>query len=184
MRSRCCRAEFQNVRGTDDLEIVRKLVKHSHAQRRDTSCQHPCSRRESLERMFSNVIAWFRRKRDERRSALMFERQVVVKMDDAGIAAAYPGGEVQAISWSDVQCVAIETNDSGPWGADVWWLLEGGTRRCAYPGGATGEREALAEYPKRFSGFSEAEKVRSALACRSMHEHPWFRAAVHAIEAC
>lgn len=89
----------------------------------------------------------------------MFERQVVVEVNDAGIAAAYPGGEIQRISWSEVQCVAIETNDSRPWGADVWWLLEGGASRCAYPGGATGEHEALAEYPKRFSGFSEAAVI-------------------------
>ena len=116
--------------------------------------------------MFGNVITWFRRKREERRSALMFERQVVVKFDDAGIAAAYPGGEVQSISWSEVQCVAIETNDSGPWGADLWWLLEGGPNRCAYPGGARGEQEALAEYPKRFSGFSDAAVI-EAMGCTS-----------------
>ncbi|HEX4973923.1 MAG TPA: hypothetical protein VJ323_14385 [Bryobacteraceae bacterium] len=116
--------------------------------------------------MFGNVITWFRRKREERRSALMFERQVVVKFDDAGIAAAYPGGEVQSISWSEVQCVAIETNDSGPWGADLWWLLEGGPNRCAYPGGARGEQEALAEYPKRFSGFRDAAVI-EAMGCTS-----------------
>jgi hypothetical protein len=109
--------------------------------------------------MFSNVIAWFRRKREARRAALMFERQVIVKIDDAGIAAAYPGGEIQAIAWSEVQCVAIETNDSGPWDADVWWLLEGESTRCAYPGGATGEQEALAEYPNRFHGFSDAAVI-------------------------
>lgn len=116
--------------------------------------------------MIGNVIAWYRRKREERQAALMFERQVVVRFDDEGIAAAYPGGEVQAISWPEVQCVAIETNDSGPWGADVWWLIEDGAHRCAYPGGATGEQEALAEYPRRFPGFEDAAVI-EAMGCTS-----------------
>jgi hypothetical protein len=73
----------------------------------------------------------------------MFERQVKVSMDPSGISAAYPNGKAQALAWADVGCIAIETNDSGPWGADVWWVFEGADRRCAYPQGATGEDEVL-----------------------------------------
>ena len=40
--------------------------------------------------------------------------------------------------------MAISTNDSGPWGADFWWLLYGkdGELACAFPEMATGDKEA------------------------------------------
>jgi hypothetical protein len=48
-----------------------------------------------------------------------------VKTDEHGISTHYPDGTVLLIRWDEVQCVAVETNDSGTWGADVWWLIEG-----------------------------------------------------------
>jgi hypothetical protein len=116
--------------------------------------------------MLNRIAAWFRRKREQRAAAVMLERQVVVHFDDTGILAAYPNGSLQIISWPEVECVAIETNDSGPWGTDVWWLIEGREKRCAYPGGATGEQEALAEYPKRFPGFRDLAVI-EAMGCTS-----------------
>jgi hypothetical protein len=104
--------------------------------------------------MFERLTAFWHRRRQERREALRFESKVVVSFDESGISAAFPEGPTEAIAWSEVQRVAIETNDSGPWGADFWWLLEGETRRCAYPQGATGELEALKELPSRFPGFN------------------------------
>lgn len=104
--------------------------------------------------MLERISAWWHRKQQERRDALMFERKVIVRCDEEGISAAFPSGKNEAIAWSEVQRVAIETNDSGPWGSDLWWLLEGDAKRCAYPLGATGEREALALFPAKFPGFS------------------------------
>jgi hypothetical protein len=91
----------------------------------------------------------------------MFERAVIVKIDDMGISVSYPKGELQSISWPEVEKVTIETNDSGPWGADVWWILNGSGKVCSYPGGATGEQEALAEFPKRFPRFSDEQVIRA-----------------------
>jgi len=116
--------------------------------------------------MLTGVRNWWARKRKERADALMFERAVVVTIDDTGISAAYPKGEVQRIAWPEVDQITIETNDSGPWGADVWWILAGPAQRCTYPGGATGEQEALAEFPKRFPRFSD-EAVIQAMGCTS-----------------
>jgi hypothetical protein len=65
----------------------------------------------------------------------------------------------RSIAWSAVERVVIETNDSGPWGADVWWLLEGEGTRCVYPHGATGDPEVLEEYMARFAGFSDAKVI-------------------------
>jgi hypothetical protein len=123
--------------------------------------------------MISSLVAWFRRKREERMAAVMYERQVIVRFNEQGISAAYPDGTSQAIAWSAVERLAIETNDSGPWGTDVWWLLEGEGTRCAYPQGATGDPEALAEYPKRFSGFSD-NKVIEAMGCTSNARFVWW----------
>jgi len=104
---------------------------------------------------------WLRDKMAARKSALMFERQVVVTTTDAGISAAFPNGETQSISWADVDCVAIETNDSGPWGADFWWVLEGKNGRCAYPQGATGDLEVLDLLPTYFQGFCHGQVIQA-----------------------
>jgi len=111
--------------------------------------------------MLERIRNWWARKRKEREHAALFERAVVVAFDEVGIAAAYPKGDVQKISWAEVEQVSVETNDSGPWGADVWWVLSGSGRKCTYPGGATGEQEALAEFPKRFSSFRHEEVIRA-----------------------
>lgn len=94
----------------------------------------------------------------------MFERQVVVTADDAAITAAYPDGRRESIAWNDVQRIAIETNDSGPWGADLWWLFEGTSQRCAYPQGATGDQETLVTLSQRFPGFRD-DVVIEAMGC-------------------
>lgn len=47
---------------------------------------------------------------------------------------------------ADLGAVYVETNDSGPWGADVWWLLndKSGQAKVAFPLMATGQDVALA----------------------------------------
>ena len=114
--------------------------------------------------MFNKIANWLNQKRKERADALMFERKVVVRFDDNHISSTYPDGAVQSISWHEINCVAIETNDSGLRGADVWWLLEGLDKRCTYPQGATGDREALGEYQKRLSEFRDRAVI-EAMGC-------------------
>lgn len=116
--------------------------------------------------MLQNLKAWLDRKREKKREALNFERKIVVTLSEGGISASYPEGEVLAISWDEVERVAIETNDSGPWGADFWWLLEGDGKRCAFPQGATGELEAMAAFPSHFPGFDH-KAVSEANTCTS-----------------
>ncbi|HXI88257.1 MAG TPA: hypothetical protein VNH64_12415 [Parvularculaceae bacterium] len=55
---------------------------------------------------------------------------------------------------SDVEAVYVETNDSGPWGADVWWLLSDhtGAIKVAFPQMATGEDGVIARL-RRLPGF-------------------------------
>ncbi|HEX8402709.1 MAG TPA: hypothetical protein VF628_13525 [Allosphingosinicella sp.] len=69
---------------------------------------------------------------------------VEVTADDEIVCRASKQAE-QRIKMADVGAVYVETNDSGPWGADVWWLLNdiAGETKVAFPQMATGEDEAL-----------------------------------------
>jgi hypothetical protein len=125
--------------------------------------------------MLEGIRNWWARKSKERRDALMFERAVVVTLDGTGISAAYPQGEVQGISWGEVEQVTIETNDSGPWGADVWWILTGAGRSCSYPGGATGEQEALAEFRKRLPQFQDEQLTKAMCSTSNAQFVCWQR---------
>lgn len=74
------------------------------------------------------------------------EAQFVVEVtaDDEIICRA-PKQAEQRIKMADVAAVYVETSDTGPWGADVWWLLNDNTgqTKVAFPQLATGETKAL-----------------------------------------
>jgi hypothetical protein len=114
--------------------------------------------------MFSALVNWWKERQRARRAAVMFEREVVVVPDEQGVTVTAPSGESQRIEWSAVDCIAIETNDSGPWDADVWWVLEGAGMRIAYPQGATGDEAMLEGFPERFPDFSHEAVIR-AMGC-------------------
>lgn len=74
------------------------------------------------------------------------EAQFVVEVTAADeIVCRAPKQAEQRISMADLGAVYVETNDSGPWGADVWWLLydKSGQTRVTFPQVATGEEAAL-----------------------------------------
>ena len=53
--------------------------------------------------------------------------------------------EETSVALAELNGVMIETNDSGPFGADVWWLLFGADDRIvvAFPQGASGVKVAI-----------------------------------------
>ena len=74
------------------------------------------------------------------------EAQFVVEVTPTDeIVCRAPKQAEQRISMADLGAVYVETNDSGPWGADVWWLLndKSGQTKVAFPQMATGEEAAL-----------------------------------------
>lgn len=83
-------------------------------------------------------------------------------MEEGSIRVTDPAGGSRAIGKSELSGVAIETNDSGPWGADLWWLLfgAGGVPACAFPLGATGEKAAV-DYLTALAGFDHAEMAKA-----------------------
>jgi hypothetical protein len=48
-----------------------------------------------------------------------------VVADDSGIHCVRADGTVDAVSWSDLRLVGVETNDAGPFIEDVYFYLEG-----------------------------------------------------------
>jgi hypothetical protein len=93
------------------------------------------------------------------------ESQYVVIVDERRVVCRRPSGEEDAVAWDSLDAVLVETNDSGPWGADVWWILVGrdGRSGCAIPQGATGEKplfDALQALP----GFDN-EALIAAMTC-------------------
>jgi hypothetical protein len=68
-----------------------------------------------------------------------------VEANDERVATVDPDGRLATIAMRDLYRVVIETNDSGPFGEDVWWLLLGPNERVAvrFPQSADGERGAV-----------------------------------------
>ena len=74
------------------------------------------------------------------------EERFVVEVTPADeIVCRAPGQPEQRISMTDLMAVYVETNDSGPWGADVWWVLNDttGDTKVTFPQLATGENRVL-----------------------------------------
>jgi hypothetical protein len=104
--------------------------------------------------MLARLGKWLSQRRAARREALSFEREVAVVFADQYVEATFPSGSAQRILWDEVVSITIETNDTGPWGADFWWILEDKRgERCAFPQGATGEDATLDVIGKRFPEF-------------------------------
>ena len=80
-----------------------------------------------------------------RKPAPQPEAAHVVSLEGETIVSRHPDGAIQQLAFSQLRGVAVETNDSGPWGMDLWWLLIGQDDRVAvaFPGGATGEQTVV-----------------------------------------
>lgn len=75
-----------------------------------------------------------------------------VEADNERIAAVDPSGKLSWVKLGDLTRIFIETNDSGPFAEDVWWLLLGadGKVTVRFPQSAEGESdvvEALLKLP-------------------------------------
>ena len=61
---------------------------------------------------------------------------------------------------AELEDILIATNDSGPIGTDLWWILRGNGKVIIVPGGATGEKELLHRLQK-LPGFNNEEVIRA-----------------------
>jgi len=103
------------------------------------------------------VFRWFSQKQNMR-GALMPESKWHVECDGDVLRVTDDQGGVKQLLKSDLTGAIIETNDTGPWGADVWWLLFGADDRVAvaYPQGATDE-DAMLNYLMALPGFDHTQ---------------------------
>jgi len=92
--------------------------------------------------------------------ALHPEARWFVAIDDDVLTVIDGTGGRSTCALSDIAGIAIETNDSGPWGADVWWLFfrSDGQPTLAYPQGARGEALVLDRITK-LRGFDHAKMI-------------------------
>ena len=115
------------------------------------------------------MMKWLKRIADrlKRPTGLYPECLWTVTFDGLGFRATDQTGKAMFVPKQDLSSVAIATNDSGPWGADLWWLLYGpdGQLACGFPQGATGEKEVLDEL-MAMPGFDPGETTK-AMGCTS-----------------
>ena len=72
------------------------------------------------------------------------EEHYIVTVDGDAVRCTLPNGKVETISLTRLSDVYVETNDSGPWGLDVWLVLRDDLdQQCAFPLGAVGYEAAL-----------------------------------------
>jgi hypothetical protein len=108
---------------------------------------------------------------------LNFEAKWIVTLSDAGMSCKRPNGEIESVTWDDLELVAIETTDEGPYLTDFFWYLIGAQGGCVVPLGATGEN-ALIERLRALPGFDN-DAVTQAAASTSNHKFIcWKRNAV------
>lgn len=106
----------------------------------------------------------------------MRESAFVVRLEDGAIVSRRPDGTCERVALSALAAVLIETDDSGPWGTDLWWILAGadGTG-CIYPGGADGEQEILALL-QALPGFDNAALIAAMTSTSNERFLCWKRA--------
>lgn len=79
------------------------------------------------------------------------------------------GEVVQRLKWADLERVQIVTNDSGPWGEDFWWVLEGsGGAAIAVPSERVHGDDAMMSRLLQLDGFDHSRLV-EAIGSTSDH---------------
>lgn len=83
---------------------------------------------------------------------------VTVTTDAEWIRCRHSAEREQAVRWSDLTAVLIETTDQGPFQNDVFWVLIGRAGRCVVPQEAEGSQALLAQL-QTLPGFDSAVVV-------------------------
>ncbi len=83
-----------------------------------------------------------------------------VTVTDSSIDTIDPKKVSDSILISEMEDVLIATNDSGPTGIDLWWILRGNGKVVIVPGGATGEKEMLNKL-QQLPGFNNTEVIKA-----------------------
>jgi len=82
------------------------------------------------------------------------ETRYNVNVTDEIFSVTDPDGKPSSVALDKITSITVETNDSGPWGMDVWFIVMGSKESefCTYPMGATNDLLAL-DYFSTLPGF-------------------------------
>lgn len=129
--------------------------------------------------MFALLKKWFLPRDSNENTQLMPEALFHVAVTDEGIETQRPDGKNERVELANLAAVIIETNDTGPWGTDVWWILVGkdGRQGCVFPEGATGEGEVLTRL-QELPGFDNEAFIR-AMGCTDNARFVCWKSPVH-----
>jgi hypothetical protein len=99
--------------------------------------------------MSERLKAAFRWLEDLReRKAVLHSPEAAYRVDVSGdvLSCHAPDGSNSSVHFTEIARVMVETNDSGSWGIDVWWVIQKGSsgEDVVFPLGATGEDQAMA----------------------------------------
>ncbi len=99
------------------------------------------------------------------------EERFEVCTTDRTIIVRHDSGRMTAACLDDVSAIYAETNDSGPWGIDLWFVMldANGRQVCYFPLGATNQQAAFDKF-EQLPGF-----VMNGMNCTTDGWHPCWR---------
>jgi hypothetical protein len=90
---------------------------------------------------------------------LSLRRRENVQVDDNGVIVVTDKGRDEVL-WTDVKRVRIITTSAGPWGEDVWFVLEGPEGKgCVVPHDAVVRTKLLEEMQARLPGIDDRKVI-------------------------
>ena len=118
------------------------------------------------------MFGWFRKKS----ARIEPEARWTVTVDDHSIRVTDEAGMTRELVKSELSGILITTNDTGPWGSDVWWQLFGaeGQLACAFPVGATGD-VVVVDYLTALPGFDHREMIKAMRSTENAFFPVWRR---------
>jgi hypothetical protein len=105
------------------------------------------------------IFSFFKKNKKDK-SSLVPESKWKVEFIETIIKATDYDGIESSIEISGIHQVIIETNDSGPWGTDIWWRILSNSGVLSVPGGASGESEMLENF-QRFPNFDNEQLIKA-----------------------
>ena len=86
-------------------------------------------------------------------------RRENVQVDDKGVIVVTNKGRDEVL-WADVTRASIVTTSAGPWGEDVWFVLEGPEGKgCIVPHDAVVRTKLLEEMQARLTGIDDRKVI-------------------------
>ena len=105
------------------------------------------------------IFSFFKKKKNVNEK-LTPESKWIVEINGSKIKTIDYDGIEKSLDMHKIDQIIIETNDSGPWGTDVWWRILGRDGLLSYPGGATGESKMLKNF-ERLPNFNHGKLIRA-----------------------